>query len=603
MDRRRSRTGPRSGLLIAAAAAIALLAAGLQASGVVHRLELSTVDTRFDIRGTQPAPRSVAVVGVDDVTFGELHRRWPFPRRLHARLIDRLHAMGARVIAYDVQFTEPTTVADDNALIDAIGRAGNVVLATTEVDRRGRTGVLGGDDVVRQLGARVGDSVMPTDPGGVIRRVAARVQGIPSFAVAAARRFDPRHAIRRGDAWIDFPGPPETIPTYSFSRVLAGKVPAAALRGRIVVVGATAPTLQDVDPTSSSGGELMSGPEVQAAAIDTILRDTPLRTIAPVLAALIAGLLSLLAPLAGLRFGPVRSALAALSAGAAYLVGAQLAFDGGLILPVVTPVAGLVAGAVATLAVHYARAALERRRTRDLFSRFVGESVVDEVLACAQDGLRLGGTKRNATVMFTDLRGFTSFAEQLDAELVIDVLNRYLGEMSEAILDHGGTLVAYMGDGIFAVFGAPLAQDDHADRALAAAREMLTVRLPRFNAWLQGQGLGGGFAMGIGLNTGPVMSGNVGSERRLEYTAIGDTTNTASRLESMTKGSGFQLFVAESTRAMLREQPPDLMLVGELEVRGREAKVEVWSLAEAAPLAFGAKDAAEPSEEGSRLDV
>src|ERR1700684_228230 len=116
--------------------------------------------------------------------------------------------------------------------------------------------------------------------------------------------------------------------------------------------------------------------------------------------------------------------------------------------------------------------------------------------------------------MFTDLRGFTSFAESLTPGGVIEVLNRYLSEMSDAILDHGGTLVAYMGDGIMAVFGAPIVQDNHADRALATAREMLEIRLPRFNAWLLESGLGAGFRMGIGLNSGSLMSGNVGSQRR-----------------------------------------------------------------------------------------
>jgi adenylate cyclase len=193
--------------------------------------------------------------------------------------------------------------------------------------------------------------------------------------------------------------------------------------------------------------------------------------------------------------------------------------------------------------------------------------------------VRLGGVRGEATVMFSDLRGFTSFAETLQPEQVIDALNRYLTAMSEAILDHGGTLVAYMGDGIMAVFGAPLQQDDHADRALAAARDML-ARLDGFNGWLREQDLHQGFKMGIGLNTGPVMSGNVGSERRLEYTALGDTTNTAARLEGMTKGTPHQLYVADLTRAALRTPADDLVEVGEFEVRGRKAKIKLWSLPE-----------------------
>ena len=223
--------------------------------------------------------------------------------------------------------------------------------------------------------------------------------------------------------------------------------------------------------------------------------------------------------------------------------------------------------------------AFEREQARDAFARFVPEAVVDQVLADA-DGVRLGGVRGEATVMFSDLRGFTSFSETLEPERVIESLNRYLTEMSEAILDHGGTLVAYMGDGIMAVFGAPLKQDDHADRALEAAREMLD-RLEGFNGWLREQGLHDGFKMGIGLNSGPVMSGNVGSERRLEYTALGDTTNTAARLEGMTKGTPHQLYLADTTKQRLTRPANDLVAVGEADVRGRKAKVLLWSLSDA----------------------
>ena len=131
---------------------------------------------------------------------------------------------------------------------------------------------------------------------------------------------------------------------------------------------------------------------------------------------------------------------------------------------------------------------------------------------------------------------------------MIDVLNRFFGEMSDAVLDNGGTLVAYLGDGLLAVFGAPVESDDHADRALRAAREMLTERLPRFNQWLRDTSDAQAFAVGIGVSSGPLMSGNVGSERRLEYTAVGDTVNTASRLESLTKDVPHELLISDSTR-------------------------------------------------------
>ena len=223
---------------------------------------------------------------------------------------------------------------------------------------------------------------------------------------------------------------------------------------------------------------------------------------------------------------------------------------------------------------------LERGRVRDIFSRFVPEHVVAEVLRRTDDDLRLGGVRVEGTVMFSDLRDFTAFAESLPADTVIEVLNRYVSEMSDAILDNGGTLVAYMGDGIMAVFGAPIELAAHADCALAAAREMLHSRLPQFNEWLSEGGLGDGFRMGLGLSSGPMMSGTVGSERRLEYTTVGDTTNTASRLEAMTKQTPHSILNADSTRCALQTQPEDLMFVDELDVRGKKSKVRLWTLAE-----------------------
>ncbi len=218
-------------------------------------------------------------------------------------------------------------------------------------------------------------------------------------------------------------------------------------------------------------------------------------------------------------------------------------------------------------------------KLKDAFKRFVPESVADQIITRSDEGVKLGGISRTATVMFTDLRGFTQFSEHMEPEQVIDVVNRYLGEMSEAILAEEGTIVAYMGDGIMAVFGAPLEQPDHADRALRAARAMLDTHLPRFSEWMKENGLGEGFRMGIGLNSGTVVSGNVGSEKRLEYTALGDTTNTAARLEGMTKGTPHQLYCAQTTHDMLVDDPGDLAFVDEVDIRGREQPLGVWSFA------------------------
>jgi adenylate cyclase len=222
---------------------------------------------------------------------------------------------------------------------------------------------------------------------------------------------------------------------------------------------------------------------------------------------------------------------------------------------------------------------LERDRVRGLFARFVPEAVVDQVLASTDEYLRLGGERREVTVVFSDIRGFTSFSEGRPPDQVIDVLNRYLTVMSDVIQDHGGTLVSYMGDGIMAVFGAPIELPDHADRAVAAARAMSGETLERFNESLRAEGIGEGFRIGVGLNSGPVMAGNVGSERRLEYAAIGDTTNTASRVEGLTKRTGHMVLMTQATQSRLRREARGVAHVGDLEVRGRREPVSVWTFA------------------------
>ncbi|HEX4307928.1 MAG TPA: adenylate/guanylate cyclase domain-containing protein [Solirubrobacterales bacterium] len=567
---------------------VALVAAAVgivfYATGLMRALEAQSVDARFSVRGTQSTPDEIVVVGVDDTTFDELpNTRWPFPRSLEGKVIETLTGDGAKAIAVDIQFTEQTTPRQDNALIEAVRGAPGIVLSTTEENKRGESRIFGGEEVVHELGARAGDTIVPVESGGTTRKMFYEHGGLVSFAVVTAEamtgaRVSP-DSFEDNKAWIDYRGPPETFRNVSFSRVLHGKVPASVFRGKTVVIGATSPSLQDLHATSTTGDSLMSGPELQANAIWTAAHGLPLSSSATLVAVLLILLLAAAPAAATLWLKPPPALAVAVGLGLAYALAAQLAFDGGTVLPLVYPLLALIVSALGALALNYVVTSFERQRVHDTFARFVPEAVVADVLARVdEEDLRFGGVRRECTVLFSDLRGFTSFAEELEPERVIEVLNHYLEEMSDAIMDQGGTLVAYMGDGIMAVFGAPIEQDDHADRALAAAREMLRVRLPRFNEWLVGEGLGEGFAMGIGINSGTVMSGQVGSEKRIEYTAIGDTTNTAARLEGMTKGSGHQVFVADSTKVASRGAEIELEIVGEREVRGRTHTIRIWTL-------------------------
>ena len=567
--------------VVVAAAAIALV---VYAANLMEATELQSVDARFSIRGTQEAPSDIAIVEVDDRTSSDLPRlQWPYPRSLHAQVIDRLREAGAKAIGVDIQFTEETTPREDNALVESVARAHGVVLSTTETDSKGHSRIFGGESVVQAVGARAANTVVGPQPGGTFRKMYYEIDGLVTFGVALAeastgKPIDPS-AMEGGDeAWIDFRGPPYTFANYSYSRVLRGKVPASAFRGKTVIIGVSKTALQDVHPTSTTGDELMPGPEIQANAAWTAEHGFPLSSSGTLVDLFLILLLAAAPAAVTLRMKALPALLVALAFGLSYAVASQLAFEHGSVLPIIYPLLALTISALGALAVNYVLNAFERQHVHDTFARFVPPAVVNEVLARTDEDLRLGGMRRETTVLFSDLRGFTTFSEQLPPDTVIEVLNRYLGEMSDAIMDHGGTLVAYMGDGIMAVFGAPLEQPDHADRAVAAAREMLEVRLPRFNVWMEEAGMDRGFDMGVGLNTGMVMSGQVGSERRVEYTAIGDTTNTAARLEGMTKGTGHQAFIADSTRQALRQEVPDIALVGEFEVRGRTQGITVWTV-------------------------
>jgi adenylate cyclase len=584
---RRSRRR-RSVLLAGVGGGLTALILLAYAANLLGGQELGSVDARFAIRGDRPPPQDVVLVEIDDATFNALpDYQWPYPRQLHAAVIDHIVADHPKAIGYDVQFTEmPKHAAENVSLAESIYGATSagvpVILDTTETDANGATRILGGNpELLRSIGVRASSANLPTDRDGAVRRVTYATGDLQTFAVVTAAAADHR-AVKSSlfggaPAWIDYYGPAGTFKAVSFASVLHGQVPRGFFHDKIVLVGASTPSLHDVHATSVD--PLMPGVEVQANALQTVRRGLPLRGAPGALNIGLILIVGLTAPLASLRATPLRALGMALAIGPAFVVACQLAFDAGLIVSFVYPIAALLLNTSGSLGVHYATAALERERMRDLFSRFVPENVVGEVLAQADDGLRLGGVQLASTVMFSDLRGFTAFAEALAPDQVIGILNEYLSSMSDAILDHGGTLVSYMGDGIMAVFGAPIEAEDHADRALATARDMLEVRLPRFNAWLREAGHGDGFRMGIGLNSGPVMSGNVGSERRLEYTAIGDTTNTASRIEGATKRTPHQLLFSESTLGLLSRRPDDLVFFDELEIRGRAAKVRLWSVA------------------------
>jgi CHASE2 domain-containing sensor protein len=361
--RRRSRA-----VAVIVAGVVAAAAAGAaDLIGLLPGLEQESIVQRFERRDARPAP-NLLVVGIDDKTFSDLDLQWPFPRHWHARAIDRLRRAGARVIVYDVQFTEQTTIREDNALITAVDRARNVILATAETDDHGRSNVLGGAETLKQIGAQAAASNLPEGRGGILQRFEHSHAGLPTLATAASDlvgRAPPKSAYEDGKAWIDFHGPPGTIDTVSFSDLVRGRVAPAQIRGRIVVVGAASPTLQDVHPTPTSD-RLMSGPEIEANAIDTAIAGLPLRGTSKWPALLLALGLGFLPALISLGLRALVAVLVAPAVGVVFLLISQYAFEHGRILPVAVPLFALSLGTASTISAGYVA---ERRQRRQVSRR------------------------------------------------------------------------------------------------------------------------------------------------------------------------------------------------------------------------------------------
>jgi len=346
--------------------------------GALGWLQRSTVDVRFSLRGKQRPNPGVVVVGIDNASLGGLPR-YPFSRTLHARVIDRLHDAGARLIVYDISFDRPTTPRADEALLGAAAAGAPVVFATSLISSTGRTQVLGGAENLRRAGDRAAAADLLPDSDGVLRHTLEQVNGLPTVAAAVAQELGrsaaARARLRHG--WIDFPGPPGTVGEISFGRVLRGRFDPASVRGKVVVVGATASVLQDLHDTAA--GSPMSGPEVQADAIATALAGSPLRSPRLGVTLLLIALLAAIAPIAGVRLGTLGVALVGVAAFALWSLAAQLAFDADAVLDYADPLLALALGTGGTLVGSLWVDRRERMRLRELFAAADG-AMVEQVL-------------------------------------------------------------------------------------------------------------------------------------------------------------------------------------------------------------------------------
>jgi CHASE2 domain-containing sensor protein len=349
--------------VVVAAISVAVGVVGHTAQ-LLPRLEQDTVHARYSIRGPDPA-KGIVVVGIDDKSLSSLKQNWPFQRSVHAQAIDRLSAAGARLIVYDVEFTETTRNKQDWALSRAIERAGGVILATTEIDNHGRTSVLGGDRNLRKIGAVAAAGALVDGHGGVTERVPFEISHLKSLAVAATERLTGRQVPRRNfppeGALIDYRGGAGVFPEISFSDIVQGKFDPGAVAGKVVVVGATSNTLRDLHSTPTTGLDVMSGPEIQANAIWTVLNGVPLRDAPQWLEYLLIALLGVLIPLAHARYPTLASISVPLLAMSVSLA-IYLAFRAGILIECTWPLLTLALATIGSIAVSHVVLSRERAR-------------------------------------------------------------------------------------------------------------------------------------------------------------------------------------------------------------------------------------------------
>ena len=378
-----------------------------------------------------------------------------------------------------------------------------------------------------------------------------------------------------GQLLINYLGPPRTFPHYSISEILSGKIPPDTFRDKIVLVGATAVGIYDlrVTPFSST----FPGVEIHATVIDNILHQnflihSSLIRFFDICAIIIFGLIiGLLIP----RLRPVTGMIVAFVMIAAFVVMNFFAFfKFNTWLNLVYPVLTMATIYLGITIYHYFKEEREKKKIRGAFQYYLTASVINEMLK-DPDKLKLGGDKKDLTVLFSDIRGFTTISEKLTPEELVKLLNEYLTTMTNQVFQYEGLLDKYMGDAIMAVFGAPLDQPDHARRACLTALTMMKELHKLQEKWrTEGRPA---FDIGVGVNSGDMVVGNMGSEMRFDYTVMGDMVNLGSRLEGINKEYGTKIIISEFTY----EKVKDAMCCRELDgvrVKGKIKPVKIYEL-------------------------
>ncbi len=573
-----------------AACALALLLVGAATfSRTWHALEFKTFDVLTAWTAPQRTALPVVILAIDEPTFQELQHTWPFPRSVHAALLKRLHDEGAAAVGLDIVFADPSTEAEDAALAQAIAETGPVVLAATREKIDSSNAALWLDVMPLQrfldAGADAGDAGVEPDDDFVVRRVPVAREGFALRLAQRAAEARGKLPVLRHFDWIGYRGPRGTFDTRSYYQALEpGLLPAGFFKNKIVLVGRSARTATELSrsqadlfnsPFGTAGGErLFPGVELQATLVDNYLTGGGLRTVPE---GWTLALVALMVPL--LLWGNRRLHPAGAAALAAALVaaiaGASWWLFGRFQLwwPPLLPAAAALAVYGAAALAGYAFVRRRARQTRAMFAQYVPPAVVSRLIA-QPELMRLGGEAREVTLMFTDLANFTTLSEQLSAEQTVEVLTAYFNAMTPIVHATGGTVDKFIGDAVMAFWGAPLDDPQHAEHAVTAAISMQQA-MQVLVADLRARGLPP-IHMRIGLHTGRVVVGNVGSEQRFSYTAIGDAVNLAARLEGANKAFGTGILLSAATAAQLPSSVA-LRALDDVVVKGKTEPVRVFT--------------------------
>jgi adenylate cyclase len=555
---------------------IALVFSLISLFDIFHGTRLQLSDKLFQGTAVNKSPEPVddiVIVGIDDKSLEQLGYLTSWPRTYYAQVIDALASAGARVIAFDMLFSEPTP--DDEALAASMNNAGNVIIPFVYNVMPPGTGSEGRDftitDTIRPLpvieesAAAIGHAVVFPDDDGIIRRLPVMITNNnltePSLALTTVSAYLRRPQVIESpveDNRLTFAG--RSVPldasecmyinytTADSSRlnfkeipffdVMQGRYLTEEVRDKIVVIGATATGISDKFWTPV--GKLMNGVELHASAMQTLLSGRFLRTVSPLVDIFVIFLFVFLCSLAVVHLRVLWAALSAIFICGAYLLATFLCFDKGLILNMFHPTLAVVGTFIGMniYTVIYERS--EKMKITRTFGRFISPPVVDKILASTKlDDLNLEGESREVTVLFADARRFTSISENIRSNLVFKLLNTYLTIIIDNVLKYGGIVNKFGGDSILAVWNAPLESENHALLAVRAAvdTQRALLDLHRDESHLFGA------EFGIGINTGEAIVGNLGSKDRMEYTAIGDVVNVAARLAAASPGGRIWLGV------------------------------------------------------------